>query len=235
VSPARRGLPCRTFPVVLSAPSGAGKTTIARRLRERRGDVVFSVSATTRAPRRHERNGVDYHFVPVDEFRRMIDAGELAEWAEVHGNYYGTPLANLTRAVERSQFLLLDIDVQGARQIRKVAADAVHVFILPPNGDVLAERLLRRGSEGEEVRQRRLSNACGEVQSAAEFDYVVVNDDLDATVDAVEKILATESHRVQHLPEMGATLERICREIGKHVAPPPGGAREIAQTQERSQ
>jgi len=124
------GLAGRTFPLVMAAPSGAGKTTIARALRERRKDVVFSVSATTRPPRPGERDGVDYHFVDHAGFRRMIDGGELIEWAEVHGNLYGTPLRNVADAVARREYLLLDIDVQGARQIRGKLPEAVFVFVL---------------------------------------------------------------------------------------------------------
>lgn len=232
MSAARGTLRARTFPLVLSAPSGAGKTTIARRLRERRGDVVFSVSATTRAPRDYEVDGRDYHFVPVESFRAMIERGELLEWAEVHGNYYGTPRSNLDEAVARGEFLLLDIDVQGARQIRLQAPDALHLFVLPPSGRELMERLLGRGSESGEVRQRRLRNACAEVREAAEFDYVVVNDDLDATVDAIEGILASEAHRVRRIPHFTAALDRLCDEIRHHTEPLAGGAENTSPTLE---
>jgi guanylate kinase len=222
VRPARGILRARTFPLVLSAPSGAGKTTIARRLRGRRGDVVFSVSATTRPPRDYEVDGRDYHFVSADAFRAMIEGGELLEWAEVHGNYYGTPRRNLDEAVERGEFLLLDIDVQGARQIRTQAPDAVHVFVLPPSGTVLVDRLLGRGSESDTTRARRLRNAGAEVREAAEFDYVVVNDDLEATVDAIEGILTAEAHRVRRIPHFAAVLDRLCDEIQDHAEAPTG-------------
>jgi guanylate kinase len=214
--------------VVLSAPSGAGKTTIARMLRERMPEVVFSVSATTRPPRDGERDGRDYHFVAIDEFRRMIDAGELLEWAEVHGNFYGTPRSNLDAAVERGEFLLLDIDVQGARQIRRVAPEAVHVFVLPPSGHALADRLLRRGSEADAVRHRRLANALEEVQAAEEFDYVVVNDELASAVQAVERILHCEMQRVRRMPAFPGELARIRAEIEDHLASPSGGAQQEA-------
>jgi guanylate kinase len=232
VSLARGALRARTFPVVLSAPSGAGKTTIARRLRERRGDVVFSVSATTREPRGYEVDGRDYHFVGVDEFRRMIDAGELLEWAEVHGNFYGTPRRNLDDAVRRGQFLLLDIDVQGARQVRVHAPEALHVFVLPPSGAVLVDRLLTRASESDAVRARRLRNACAEVQEAAEFDYAVVNDDLEATVDAIEAVLAAEAHRIRRIPDFAQVLDGLCDQIRDHTEPPPGGAATESSTPE---
>lgn len=207
------GLPARTFPVILSAPSGGGKTTVARMLGRRRGDIAFSVSATTRAPRRYEADGRDYWFVEPDEFRRMADSGELVEWAEVHGNLYGTPRANLDRAVEAGKYLILDIDIQGARQVRERVPDAVLVFILPPSGSVLAERLAGRGSEDREALRRRLGNARDEIAAAAEFEYVLVNHDLEATVDAVEAILAAESRRAHRLPGLPDEIRRLRGEV----------------------
>lgn len=214
-----------TFPLVLSAPSGAGKTTIARRLRERRGDVVFSVSATTRAPRPGERDGVDYHFVGDDEFRRMIEAGELIEWAQVHGAFYGTPLANVRRARERGEYLALDIDVQGARQIRAAVPDAVHVFILPPSGQALVRRLVGRGSEDEARVQRRLRNALAEIATAAEFDYVVVNDDLDAAVEDVNAVLEGRPGDMRPRPPLQRLTDEVRAEIERHLDESPEGGR----------
>jgi guanylate kinase len=202
-----------TFPVVLAAPSGAGKTTIAKRLRERREDVIFSVSATTRAPREGERDGVDYHFVAEPEFRRMIAAGELIEWAEVHGRLYGTPLRNVREAQQRGEFLILDIDVQGAAQIRDHVPEAVHVFILPPSGGDLCDRLTSRGSEDEEAMRRRLGNARDEIHRAGSFDYLVLNDDLDRAVDAIEGVLMAEAHRVTRMISLDEDLARMCAEI----------------------
>ena len=207
----------RTFPLVLAAPSGAGKTTIARALRGRRPDVVFSISATTRAPRPGERDGVDYHFVDHDAFRRLIAAGELIEWAEVHGNLYGTPLRNVTDAVERREYLVLDIDVQGARQMRDRVPDAVFVFVLPPSGLALGERLAGRGSEEMEVRRRRLGNAIHEIREAPGFDYVVVNDTLDHAVDEVERILLAETRRVSRIPRLEEAVAAMCGEIDGYL------------------
>lgn len=207
------GLSSRTFPVILSAPSGGGKTTIARMLGARRGDIAFSVSATTRAPRHYEADGRDYWFVPEDEFLRMVVEGELVEWARVHGNLYGTPRANLDRAVAERKYLVLDIDIQGARQVRKRVPEAVLVFILPPSGSVLADRLLGRGSEDREALRRRLSNAGEEIEAAAEFDYVVTNQDLEATVDAVEAILAAEGRRAPRLPGLADEVRRLRAEV----------------------
>ncbi|MDP9349542.1 MAG: guanylate kinase [Gemmatimonadota bacterium] len=205
----------RTFPVILSAPSGGGKTTVARLLRERRPDVTFSISATTRAPRRHEQDGRDYWFTSPGEFRRMAEAGELVEWAEVHGNLYGTPRRNLEEAVARGEYLLLDIDIQGARQIREKVPDAVQIFILPPSGVALVERLLHRGSEDDAVRRRRIANARQEIAAAAEFDYVVVNDRLEATVAAVEGILEAESRRSTRMAGLAGEIARLDGEIGR--------------------
>ena len=206
------------FPLILAAPSGAGKTTIAQALRKRRTDVVFSISATTRPPRGYERDGRDYHFTSEPEFRRMIAAGELAEWAEVHGRLYGTPLRNVHEAAERSQILLLDIDVQGARQIRAKVPGAVLVFILPPSGPELAGRLMARGSEAESVRRQRLNNACREISAAPEFDYVVVNDDLERAVGLVEAIIDAERCRVGRAPALAEYAAEMCAEIRTNLA-----------------
>jgi guanylate kinase len=208
-----------TFPLVLSAPSGAGKTTIARRLRARRSDVVFSVSATTRAPREGERDGVDYHFVPEAEFRRMIAAGELIEWAEVHGSLYGTPLRYVREARERGEYLLLDIDVQGARQIRQRVPEAVFVFVLPPSGEVLVQRLMGRGSEDGARVQRRLRNALAEIRTAPEFDHVVINDDLDAAVADVNAVLEGRGDAVRPHPPLEGMIDAVAAEIERHLDP----------------
>lgn len=201
------------FPVIFAAPSGAGKTSIARALGERRSDVEFSISATTRAPRGYETDGVDYHFRTEDEFRKMIDAGELLEWASVHGNYYGTPRQNLEDARTRGRFLILDIDVQGSRQVRKAVPDAVSIFVLPPSGQELARRLASRGSESSDVRDRRLRAAREEILAAAEFDYVIVNDDVERSVDLVEAVLAAESSRVARMGNLEQMVERLCSEV----------------------
>jgi guanylate kinase len=211
--------PGRTVPLVLSAPSGAGKTTIARRLRERRDDVVFSVSATTRAPRPGERDGVDYHFVEEPEFRRMIAAGELIEWAEVHGNLYGTPLSTVREARERGQYLLLDIDVQGAEQIRRSVPEAVLVFVLPPSGEALVQRLTGRGTEDAERLQRRLRNARDELRAAGAFHHVVMNDDLEAAVRDVERIMEGRGDEARAMDVKDWRVARLLDDIERHLDP----------------
>ena len=207
------------FPLVLSAPSGAGKTTLANALRRRNRDVAFSVSATTRPPRPREVDGESYHFVSRDEFLRMRDAGELLEWAEVHGNLYGTPVANVRRAQARGEHLLLDIDVQGARQIRERLPEAVLVFVLPPSAATLVRRLGSRGTEAPEVLRRRIRNAGEEVRAAPEFDYVVVNEVLSDAVDALEDVLRGRAGPRGVSEGLEARIEAICagieRELGR--------------------
>jgi guanylate kinase len=206
------------FPVIFAAPSGAGKTSIARVLRERRSDVEFSVSATTRAPRPGERHGVDYFFHAEEEFRRMIDAGDLLEWAVVHGHLYGTPRRNLADAAGRGKHLILDIDVQGSRLVRKQVPGAVAIFVLPPSGEELVRRLSGRRSESDEVQRRRLRAARDELLAVTEFDYVLVNEDLAASVDQVGAILAAERRRISRIEALAGFVEGLVAEVDEHLA-----------------
>lgn len=176
-------------PVVLAAPSGTGKTTIAHRLVDGDPRFVFSVSATTRPPRPGEEDGVDYDFTDEEEFLAMVEAGELAEWARVHDRWYGTPVRNLVRAAGEGLFPLLDIDVQGAAQIRERVVDALLIFILPPSVEELVSRLRRRGTEGIPELRRRLRSALVELETVGSFDHLVVNDELDRAVERV-RVLA---------------------------------------------
>jgi len=179
----------RAAPVVLVATSGTGKTTIARRLVEDSPRYVFSVSATTRLPRDRETDGVDYHFMDVEEFERRVAAEELAEWAHVHGCLYGTPRSELDAAAERGEHVVLDIDVQGARQIRESVPAATLIFVLPPSIDIMMSRLRRRGTEDPAQIARRLQSALLELQAVPEFDYVVVNDDLDDCLAEIREVV----------------------------------------------
>jgi guanylate kinase len=182
--------------LVLSGPSGGGKTSVCGELLRRRDDVEFSISATTRPPRPAEIDGRHYRFVSREDFSRMTETAELIEWAEVHGELYGTPRDQLERCLEAGKTLLLDIDVQGARGIREQVPDAVLVFLLPPSAESMLERLDGRGSEDEETLRRRMRSAVAELEAVGEFDYGVVNEELDATVDIVEAILEAERRAV---------------------------------------
>ncbi len=207
------GLRHRRFPVVLAAPSGTGKTTIAHELVNRSSDFVFSVSATTRVPRQGERHGKDYDFITRAEFEEMIERGELAEWAEVHGNLYGTPNRALESAAKADQFAVLDIDVQGARQIRQSVPQALLIFVFPPTATDLRTRLTSRSTEDPEEVGRRLLAAREEMGEALDFDYVVVNDDLDLAVGRIRTVVRAETHSTRTVLGLGEAVSRIRHEI----------------------
>lgn len=177
-------------PVVLAAPSGTGKTTLSRRLVDGSERYEFSVSATTRAPRGTERDGIDYHFVDRETFQAMVERGELAEWAQVHGRLYGTPRAELEAAAARGAHVVLDIDVQGARQVKEAFPATKLIFVLPPSVEALMARLRERGTEGREDIERRLRSALDELDAAEAFDYVIINDDLERCLAEIEAIVA---------------------------------------------
>ena len=179
----------RAAPIVLSAPSGTGKTTLAHRLIEESDNCVFSVSITTRTPRQGEQHGLDYVFVDGDRFDKMIESGDLAEWAYVHGDRYGTPKKALNDAADLGQQVVLDIDVQGALQIRDAIPDAKLIFVLPPSVDVLLERLRIRGTEESEVLGLRLRSALEELEVALDFDYIIINEHLSDCVQEIRDII----------------------------------------------
>jgi len=180
---------------VLSAPSGAGKTSISRELLARQPGLCQSVSFTTRPMRSGEQEGVDYHFVSAERFERMVHDGAFAEWAEVHGNRYGTARATLQSAEAEGRDVLLDIDVQGAAQLRASGLEGVFIFILPPGMAELRQRLAGRNTDSAEVIERRLHNAASEIREAVHFDYIVVNDDLSRAVATVQAIMLAEQVR----------------------------------------
>lgn len=182
----------RATPVVLAATSGTGKTTLARRLVSELNHYVFSISATTRTPRDGEVDGVDYHFLDPVEFERLIEAGAFAEWARVHGRYYGTPRAELEAVSARGDHVVLDIDVQGARQLRTSVPWARQIFVLPPSIEIMMTRLRGRGTEDSAEVALRLRSALSELQAAADFDYVVINDDLATCLDEIRAIVEGE-------------------------------------------
>jgi guanylate kinase len=184
---------------VISAPSGTGKSTLAARLLGRVEGLEFSVSYTTRAPRPGEQSGKDYHFTDRDRFEEMIASRAFLEWANVFGNYYGTGLSATRERLERGVDLLLDIDIQGARQVRQGVVPAVSIMILPPDYATLESRLQARGSEGDSQRNDRLALARGEAEEYANFDYMVVNNELEETADELEAIVRAERRRSDRL------------------------------------
>ena len=195
-------LPRRGIIFILSAPSGAGKTTISRKAVQTITGLEASVSLTTRAPREGEIGGADYCFVTDDEFRRRAEAGELAESARVFEASYGTPRAPLERAVDSGGDILLDIDIQGARQIRgRYPRDSVSIFVLPPSFEELEGRLRRRGTEDAAAIERRLKRAHAEAQAYPEYDYIIVNADIADSIARLETIVRAERMKVARLRE----------------------------------
>lgn len=180
------------FPIILSAPSGGGKTTIAKALLSGRKDIGYSVSCTTRQPRPGEIQGKDYYFISRTEFLTKRERGEFAESAEVHGNLYGTLRSEVLKVLEAGRHVLMDIDVQGAVQFTRVFPQSVTIFVLPPSAEVLLERLRMRQTESRQQLADRLQSALQELQSVDEYEYVVVNDDLDQALRRIGSIIDAE-------------------------------------------
>lgn len=195
-----------TSVIVVSAPSGAGKSTVLGRVLKEVGQIRFSVSHTTRAPRPGEKDGVDYHFVDKASFESLRDQGKLLEWAQVHGHLYGSGLAELERAGREGVDLLLDIDVQGAALVRNKLPDAVTVFILPPSYEDLERRLRGRGKDDESAIRRRLQAARIELSYYGVYDYAIVNDDLEACVDTLKCVIRAARGRVSRMQEKARTI-----------------------------
>lgn len=193
--------------IVVSAPSGAGKSSVLARVLADTPGLRFSVSHTTRAPRGAEQEGREYHFVDRAAFARLRDAGGLLEWAEVHGNLYGTGLAEIERARAEGRDLLLDLDVQGAEQVRSRIRDAVTVFVLPPSYEVLEARLRGRGEDDEAAIRRRLAAAGREIDAFEQFDYAIVNEDLAACAEELKSIVRAARCRVALVAERARAIE----------------------------
>jgi guanylate kinase len=188
---------------VVAAPSGGGKTSLTRALLEREPGIRLSVSYTTRAPRPGEQQGVDYHFVSTEQFMALREAGEFLEHARVHGNWYATSASWLTQQIEAGQDVLLEIDWQGAAQVRRLIASSIQIFILPPSLTLLEERLHRRGQDDKRTIARRLEAARDEIRHCAEFNYVIINQDFATAVDDLSAIvrasrLRAAQQRVRH-------------------------------------
>lgn len=189
----------RPFPIVLSAPSGSGKTTICRQILKNHPEIMYSVSATTRPRRPEEVEGQDYFFVSAEKFEQMVKDHQLVEWATVHGYSYGTPCFYLDRCLGQGSSILLDIDIQGGLRVKELYPQSVLIFILPPSLEELTHRLRRRGTETPEVREIRLGNALGEIRALNRYDYLVINDSVERAVTEVEAILKAESLKVERL------------------------------------
>lgn len=186
--------------VVLSSPSGGGKTAIADLLLRKHPEFSRSISATTRRKRAGEKNGVDYFYISQENFQKKIDRDEFVEWAKVFGNYYGTPKKNIQKAEGKKEVLLLILDVQGGISLKRKYPQSVLIFVLPPSLAELKKRLVNRGTDRAEAVKRRLKDALKELNYCRKYDYVVVNKDLDETVEKIEKIIIAEKHRTERMP-----------------------------------
>ncbi|WP_429929887.1 guanylate kinase [Agrobacterium vitis] len=209
-------IPRRGLMLVISSPSGAGKSTISRTLMDIDKQIGMSVSVTTRQRRPSEIEGVHYHFISQREFERLKASDALLESAEVHGNFYGTPREPVEVAMSEGRDMLFDIDWQGAQQLQeKMAADVVSVFILPPTMTELQSRLHRRAEDSEEVIQTRLANSRSEIEHWREYDYVIVNDDLNSAFDAVQSIVKAERLRRDRRPGLFDFVNNLITEVPK--------------------
>ena len=205
------------FPLIISSPSGGGKTTIMRLLLERRSDVGYSVSATTRAPRNGEVHAKDYFFVTKPDFAAMRERGEFAESAEVHGNWYGTLRSQVDRVLSQERHVIMDIDVQGARQFRAAYPESVMVFLFPPSAEALMQRLTGRRTETEEAFRTRLKAAREELRAAVSYQYAVVNDDLESAYRVVSSIIDAEAVRHARQPQLTARVTALVEELDRQL------------------
>ena len=184
--------------IIISAPSGTGKTTILKKLFAQLKGVTFSVSHTTRQPRTGEEDGIDYHFVDKDDFQKMLEADQFLEWAEVHGNFYGTSKAEVQKHLDNGLDVFLDIDVQGARQVRQAAGEeSFSVFVVPPSWQEQEKRLTGRGTDSVETIKLRLENAQHEMKDAGLYDYLIVNDTVEQAVDTLRSIIVAQRSRTR--------------------------------------
>ncbi|MGH7550642.1 MAG: guanylate kinase [Gemmatimonadota bacterium] len=195
------------FPIVLSAPSGAGKTSVANEIFKRFPYIRFAVSLTTRERRQEEVDDSDYRFVDEEEFRRAQDADELVEWAVVHGHLYGTPRADIEEALAAGHHILMDVDVQGGASLLDLYSDAISIFLLPPSHGAMEARLRGRGTETATAIAERLYDALGEIDAVFHYDYVIVNRELEETVETFAHIIHAEEHRRSRLENLDRWVE----------------------------
>lgn len=203
----------RPFLLVLSSPSGGGKTSIARRLLEDRMDLGYSVSGTTRPMRERERDGTDYHFLTAEEFIRRRGAGDFLEWASYGGHLYGTLREEVERILAEGKNAVLDIEIEGARQIRASFPNSLHLFVLPPSAGVLVNRLVGRNTDAAVAVRERIARAADELAAVSEYDYAIVNDNLAHAVAQVSAILDAEVLRVERQDTLQVMVERLRREV----------------------
>lgn len=194
------------FLLVISGPSGCGKGTICKKILERNEKLVFSVSATTRAPRRGEIDGVNYFFIDEEKFSKMVENDEFLEYANVHGNLYGTPKNFVLEQIERGEIVILEIDVQGALQVKESYPEGVFIFLLPPSMSELKNRIKKRGTETDKDIDIRLKNAFEELKFIDEYDYIVINDEVMEAVEKTETIIGAEKLKVKRLKNI---IEKI--------------------------
>lgn len=187
--------------IVISGPSGAGKGTICKALLEKHKEISLSVSATTRNPRAGEVDGINYHFLQKDDFVKRVEEDDFLEYAQVYGNYYGTPRSNVERILESGRDVILEIDIQGALKVKEKSEEGVFIFILPPSMEELKQRIIKRGSETPESLMTRFKSAYQEINYVSKYNYAVVNDTVDKAVDKIESILLAEKCRVDRLKE----------------------------------
>lgn len=202
--------PTRGMLIVLSGPSGVGKNTLVKKGLEVLDNITYSISATTRKPREGERDGIDYFFISEREFKERIARNEFLEWAEVYGNFYGTPRAYIESMLEKGVDVILDIDIQGAASIRRNCTDGVFIFIVPPSSTELMNRLRRRGTESEAAILSRISNVSAELKAIPEYDYILVNTDIEETTERLKSIVIAERCKVKRVG-----LSKFFREFEK--------------------
>ena len=199
------------LPIIISAPSGAGKTTLCQALKKRLPDLNFSVSHTTRRPRKNEQDGVDYHFIPREKFIEMTDRNEFLEWAKIHGNYYGTSRKNIEDTLQKGKDLVLELDVQGVEALRVLKYQGAYIFVLPPSMEELEKRLAGRGTEPDNQIKQRLETGKKEIAKSHLYDYVVTNVNVDESVDTILAIIHVEKKRMSRYqpdcPEIRKIIE----------------------------